>query len=166
MQHQVELPIVDGTIEENSNDFPQSEIQSPSVSLLEESPQSLSFVTLLQHFAAYTGQKLSHMTYLLKLLKTHKPSPYYDELPNSGRELLKISCTDSCSPEEGCGSFSKRMPEAKKVNEGKYFHFGLENALLGNSPGIVHRHSDLLQYVEVYKNHPYLLPTPIRNKVR
>lgn len=159
-------PATDETMDEDSTLFLQPEDEPPvSFSQNTLSPQRLSLITVLQHFAVYTHQKQSHMTYFLKLLKTHQPLPYYDELPNSGRELLKIEDQDWCSPKGGSDLVSKGIPVAKKVNEGKYIHFGLEQALLGNSHGIVHRDSDLLQYVEVYRNHPLLLPIPLRNKV-
>lgn len=58
------------------------------------SSKSLSFQTILQHFAVVTGQKHSHMTVLLKLLKHHKPDPLYDQLPSTGEKLLKITERD------------------------------------------------------------------------
>jgi len=54
----------------------------------------LSFKRLLQHFAVYTKQKKSSMTYLLKLLIRHSPKPNYDTLPNTGKQLLYIDGRD------------------------------------------------------------------------
>ena len=54
----------------------------------------LSFKRILQHFAVATGQKHSHLTMLLKLLKEHKPEPYYDTLPSTGGKLLQIDGSD------------------------------------------------------------------------
>lgn len=58
------------------------------------SSKSLSFQRILQHFAVVTGQKHSHMTILLKLLKRHKPHPFYDQLPSTGEKLLEITERD------------------------------------------------------------------------
>ena len=55
---------------------------------------SLSFTRILQHFAVATGQKHSHLTILLKLLKHHKPEPEYDTLPSTGEKLLEIDGQD------------------------------------------------------------------------
>ncbi len=48
---------------------------------------------------------------------------------------------------------------------GRYTHFGLECALAGDSPGLYHRHADLLQYAAIYKTNPKALPLSIRRKV-
>ena len=56
--------------------------------------KSLSFKRILQHFAALTGQKHSHLTILLQLLKQFKPDMSYDSLPNTGEELMKIDGLD------------------------------------------------------------------------
>lgn len=55
---------------------------------------TLTFKRVLQHFAAYTNQKKSHLTYLLRLLKEHQPIPDYDSLPSSGQQLMSISDRD------------------------------------------------------------------------
>lgn len=54
----------------------------------------LTLKKLLQHFAAYTGQKKSHMTYLLKLLKKHQPPAAYESLPSTGTQLMSITRND------------------------------------------------------------------------
>jgi hypothetical protein len=41
----------------------------------------------------------------------------------------------------------------KKGNE-RYIHFGLECALAGDSPGLYHRHADVLQQAAIYKTCP------------
>ena len=56
--------------------------------------KSLSFKRILQHFAALSGQKQSHLTILLQLLKQFKPDMSYDSLPNTGEELMKIDGLD------------------------------------------------------------------------
>lgn len=53
-----------------------------------------SFAALLRHYATYTGQDLSAMTYLLKMLKRHRPKPDYDSLPSTGEQLLHIDNRD------------------------------------------------------------------------
>ncbi|KAI9556033.1 hypothetical protein GHT06_018600 [Daphnia sinensis] len=57
----------------------------------------LTFKRLLQHFAAYTQQKKSSMTYLLQLLIRHKPTPLYDMLPSTGKQLMYIEQSDVSS---------------------------------------------------------------------
>ena len=81
------------------------------------------------------------MTYLLKLLKAHEPVPSYSSLPNTGRELVRIDGTDVSKFKSG---LSTQLPSPTVINDGKYIHFGLENALCGDSPGVVDRDHDLL----------------------
>ncbi|KAK4003600.1 hypothetical protein OUZ56_005357 [Daphnia magna] len=63
-----------------------------SDSFNEEKP--LTFKHLLQHFAAYTQQKKSSMTYLMQLLIRHRPTPLYDMLPSTGKQLMYIDGSD------------------------------------------------------------------------
>ena len=63
------------------------------------------------------------------------------------------------------GPTQKKMPEARLINDGKYFHFGIENALKGASVGLIHCDADLLQFVAVYLNIPGLLPKILRDRV-
>lgn len=63
-----------------------------SDSFNEEKP--LTFKRLLQHFAAYTQQKKSSMTYLMQLLIRHRPTPLYDMLPSTGKQLMYIDGSD------------------------------------------------------------------------
>ncbi len=37
---------------------------------------------------------------------------------------------------------------AVSINDGKYVHFGLENALNGNSGGLIHCDADFIQFVD------------------
>ena len=50
----------------------------------------ITFKRILQHFAVYTKQKKSSMTYLLNLLIRHQPDPMHDTLPHTGKQLLHI----------------------------------------------------------------------------
>jgi hypothetical protein len=54
----------------------------------------LSFKRILCHWAASTMQKKSHLTYLLQLLKEHRPPVDYDVLPSSGKQLMFIDGRD------------------------------------------------------------------------
>lgn len=112
---------------------------------------TLTLLELLRHFAVYTNQKQSAMTYLLTLLREHQPLPLYQELPKTGRQLLTVR--------------EEQLPAAVDLCQGKYVHFGLENGILGRSPGILHRDADLLQFLEIYKKCPKLVPKPIRDRV-
>lgn len=58
----------------------------------------LSFTRILQHWAASTNQKKSHLTYLLQLLKEHKTLIDFDTLPASGNQLMFIDGRDMPQP--------------------------------------------------------------------
>lgn len=88
------------------------------------------------------------MTYLLMLLKLYEPEENYSTLPNTAKELIKIYGFDWPSNDQQ--QSSPKLPPASSLGNGKYLHFGLENALSGESPGIVHRDADLFQFVNVY----------------
>jgi hypothetical protein len=45
-------------------------------------------------------------------------------------------------------------------------HFGIENALNGSSVGLIHRDADLIQFVDLYRKQPGLLPEKLRDRVR
>lgn len=101
------------------------------------------------------------MTYLLSLLKFYKPVPDYDRLPSTGAQLLPISGNDWPG-----GANSGALPKPTVLEDGgKYMHFGVEHALNGVSAGVLHKEANLLQFVDVYKANPQLLPTPLREKV-
>ena len=64
------------------------------------------------------------------------------------------------------GTSSLKLPAAINVKGGKYFHFGIETALNGQSPGVFHfNNRDLFEYLEIHKKYPTLLPFPLRRKV-
>jgi hypothetical protein len=124
---------------------------------------SLTFIQLLRHFAACTSQKQSHLTYLLTLLKLHEPIIDFSLLPSTGKELMEIDGLDF--PTSTNEPAQRKMPVASLISEGKYFHFGLENALKGTSVGLIHRDADLLHFVDVYLQEPGLLPKTLRDRV-
>ena len=136
--------------------------------LQEDQDENLTFgqmtlIKLLRHFAAFTNQKQEHLTYLLTLLKLYEPVPYYSLLPSTGKELMHIDGSDWPSL---TNNFSlRKLPSAVPINDGKYVHFGLENALSGNSAGLIHRDADLLQFVDIYHNNPSILPKELRKRV-
>lgn len=51
-------------------------------------------------------------------------------------------------------------------NGGKLMYFGLKRAILGDSPGIMFKHADLLQYLNIYMEEPNFLPKSLRQKVK
>lgn len=144
---------------ENYSSDSDEDIESQGENL---SSYKYSLLEILQHFAVYSGQKQEDMTYLLKLLKYYEPAPHYSSLPSTGQQLLKIDGFDWPSDRDGQ---TKKLPQPVSLGGGKYLHFGLENALMGNSPGIVHRNADLLQFVDVYMESPHLVPESVRKKV-
>lgn len=64
-------------------------------------PSSLSFKRILQHWAAYTSQKKSHLSYLLQLLKHYQPVVEYTTLPNTGRALMSLDSRDFLEEDQG-----------------------------------------------------------------
>lgn len=61
----------------------------------------------------------------------------------------------------------KPLPPAINLsNGGKLMYFGIESALLGNSPGNLFKHADLLQFVQIYKEDPALLSQSLVSKVK
>lgn len=77
---------------------------------------NLSFAALLRHYATYTGQDLSAMTYLLKMLKRHRPKPDYDSLPSTGEQLLHIDNRD----------FYGEMPEQQATDDSEESENGID----------------------------------------
>lgn len=51
-------------------------------------------------------------------------------------------------------------------NGGKYIHYGLESALMGESPGVYSRDGNIFQYAVIYKTNPELVPDAIRDQVQ
>ncbi|KAK4037922.1 hypothetical protein OUZ56_029946 [Daphnia magna] len=58
----------------------------------------LSFKRILCNWAAFTMQKKSHLTYLLELLKEHRPKIDFDTFPSSGKQLMFIDGRDIPQP--------------------------------------------------------------------
>jgi hypothetical protein len=60
------------------------------------------------------------------------------------------------------------VPKPKPIefeNGGKYIHFGLESALMGESAGVYSSDANLLQFAHIYKTNPELVPDAIRAQV-
>jgi len=57
------------------------------------------------------------------------------------------------------------QPTIKVGESGEYCHFGLENSLLGDSPGLYFKYAQIVQFAAIYKINPQLLPKPIRDQV-
>lgn len=130
----------------------------------DKTESKLDLLQILRHFAVYTGQHHKDMTYLLTLLKLHEPTPCYSMLPNTGKQLVHITGRDFGTFNFSAES-SKELPAAVTINNGKYLHFGVESALNGESPGVVHRDADLLQFVDVYLQELDMLPKPLLARV-
>ena len=130
----------------------------------DKTESKLDLLKILQHFAVYTGQHHKDMTYLLTLLKLHEPTPCYSMLPKTDKQLVQITGHDFVTFNVDAES-SKQLPAAVSINNGKYLHFGVKSALNGESPGVVHRDADLLQFVDVYIQEPDMLPKPLLARV-
>jgi hypothetical protein len=62
----------------------------------------------------------------------------------------------------------KRPPRLAKASElefGKSIYFGLENGLLGTSPGLYFKDQNLVMFAALNKNHPHLVPRIIKQQV-
>jgi hypothetical protein len=82
-------------------------------------------------------------------------------LPNTGKTLLDLK---GCSWPSQKENSPYKLPPAIPVKGGSYFHFGLKDGLLADSPGVVDSTSALLQYVDVYLEDPNLLPKSVSQK--
>jgi hypothetical protein len=60
----------------------------------------------------------------------------------------------------------KKLPEAVAIDNGKYVHFGVENALNGSSVGLILRDADLIQFFDIYQKDPKLFPAHLRGNVK
>jgi len=119
----------------------------------------ISYKRLLQHYFASIKANISDVTEYLRLFKYYKPKANYNDLPCSGKTLLKISGRDF-------GSQENKLPAAMLLGKsGKYIHFGLEKGLSGKSPGDVFQNAGLLQFVALHKQDPLILPTCLRQQV-
>ena len=98
--------------------------------------EKMTLIKLLRHFAAYTNQKQEQLTYLLKLLKLYEPTQNYCLLPSTGKELMHIDGNDWHTVSREI-PISRKLPSPGHINDGKYVHFGLDNALSGNSAGLM-----------------------------
>jgi hypothetical protein len=56
--------------------------------------------------------------------------------------------------------------EKNKRRGGSMLYFSLKGAILGDSPGLLHQHAHLLQYLIIHKQDKTLLPKDIRKKVQ
>lgn len=59
-----------------------------------------------------------------------------------------------------------QTPTVLNVEGGKYFHYGIENAVNGQSPGVLHFQKDLFQFINIHQQDPTVLPFLLRKKVR
>ncbi|KAK4028017.1 hypothetical protein OUZ56_017180 [Daphnia magna] len=118
---------------------------------------------LLRHWAAFTSQKQSDMTYLLTLLKLYEPNPTYALLPSTGKELMKIDGNDW--PTSRNKQLKNKLPPAIPIDSGKYVHFGVENAINGISVGLINRATDLVKFFDVYQKNSNLLSKSMRARI-
>lgn len=98
-----------------------------------------SMLEILRHFAIKADQTYDSMIMLLSLLKEHQPLPDYTNLPSTGKGLLPLNTIGELP------SPKLVYDKSKRVVINKYVHFGLELALIGNSPRIYFKHADLIQ---------------------
>lgn len=58
------------------------------------------------------------------------------------------------------------LPAARVIEGfGSYVHFGLESALLGNSPGLYFKNAELVMFASIYQENPDYIHMELRNKV-
>ncbi|KAK4009705.1 hypothetical protein OUZ56_018851 [Daphnia magna] len=137
----------------------------------------LSFKRLLQYHAVYTTQKKSHVTYFLRLRHHYRPAIDYDTLPTTGEQLLRVESSKAFiervvlpniveDEEAEITVDSYRIYNGSpSPGEAKYVHFGLENGITRDSPGVFFKHAELIQYASIYKKHQDILPPSITKKI-
>ena len=103
----------------------------------------ISFPRLLQHWFVTCKIAQEHITLLLKLLKTFRPTldeQTIDKLPNSARTLLKVTADELRKVQV------TRVQTESGEDLGTYMHYGVEAGVLGTSPGMFARLCSLFQY--------------------
>lgn len=142
-----------------------------------------SFVRILQHWTAKRRIDHQSITELLFLLNTYQPDIVYtvgheDKLPWCAKTLLKIDTAklqndfkpEKINPAKDAKvppSLSKKDSElTAKALQGEYIHFGLENGLLGNSPGLIHHWEYIATLRRIHAVFPNFLPEEFVKLVR
>ena len=58
------------------------------------------------------------------------------------------------------------MPKVIELDDGvKFMYFGLKAALKGESPGLVYKNADLIQFASLYRRRPRCVTPRMRKKV-
>lgn len=121
----------------------------------------ITFKRLLQHWAVKWGIVQEAIEDLIRLLQLVKPEANFDQLPKSAKTLLKV-------PSDTVVSKLVTIKEIKSAVVGKgpsaigeYMHFGVANAVLGISIGILYvwEHRQLFRLIHFL--FPKLLPKQV-----
>lgn len=114
------------------------------------------FERLLQHWAVQEGITQNALNRLFTVLHTFKPSQIsYKKFPHNARTFLKVPkvTTSTITPFEAI-----RVGQKEKELIGRYIHFGVEDAILGTSVGVVHRFHYITLLRRIHTVFPLLLP--------
>lgn len=120
------------------------------------------FERLLQHWAVQEGITQNALNRLFMVLHTFKPSQIcYKKLPHDARTFLKVP--PKVTPSTIIPFEEIRVGEKEKALIGRYIHFGVEDAILGTSIGLVHRFHYITLLRRIHTVFPLLLPDEFLN---
>lgn len=147
------------------------------------SGKNLSFTRIVQHVAASRHWTQDDLTMLLRHLHECKPQINYKTLPKTGKGLMATTRRNT----EGTTFWERRRrplaygengddirlieagpPHAvasKKKVVGEYMHFGIRDALLVKSPGLVEKWKYLSTMRLIYALFPELIPLEIYDAI-
>jgi hypothetical protein len=132
--------------------------------------REITFLRLIQHWAVNEGIHVKALTRLLGLIHHLKPGPSrYQDFPMDGRTLLAIprqhpvyrcKAGDDIKPRDIKEDYQlgKGFGKPGQRTVASYIHFGLEDALIGNSIGLVHRFHYITLLRRIHTVFPFLLP--------
>lgn len=156
--------LVDDFVTSNPDLFRTERLQWMSISSSDLN-RHFKFSRLLQHWAVQEGIHVNALTRFLGILHVFKPSSIsYTDLPRDGRTLLKVPKAQAMSWKD-VQQRKLLVPEMGSTiptrHIGNYIHFGLEDALTGNSIGLVHRFHYITLLRRIHTVFPLLLPEEI-----
>lgn len=123
--------------------------------------RGITFKRLLQHWAVKWGVVQEAIEDLIRLLQLVKPQANFDQLPKSAKTLLKVPSDTVVSKLVTIKEIKSPVVGNAPSVIGEYMHFGVANAVLGISIGIIYvwEHRQLFRLI--YFLFPKLLPKEV-----
>lgn len=125
---------------------------------------NFSWKRLQQHYA--TSKKIPNSTtdYILGLMHTYKPTiqlkDYLKEIPKTARTLLKVPASEREKYKKR-NVIGIRTGKGRVKNAGTYMHFGVQEPLLIQSPGLVEKWQYINTWRLIYILFPDFVPIEI-----